>query len=158
MSVKLIKAVYDTENNKLLDLPCSSLLDNIIGDLWNVIIKYSNYPLFIICNTYQSIPFYRCIGKDEFDVIKYKLRNYHDKNKGIPLFPNYVCPINSYVGIDKDNILTNGLYYFKGHINDFKLQMLKDGCLVDNDTYIRLSINHSRGRYSRIMIYDPNCS
>lgn len=148
--------ISDIKGNKLFKYPIGTVLDNIITDLWNDIVRYLSYPPFIVCNIDQNVPFYCKIGKKEFDNIKKKLRKYHHTNSGIPLFPNYIWSRNSYVGIDKDHILTNGNYYFNGHIHDSKLQMFMVGCVVDNNTKIYCVGNSNNGNISQIMIYDPH--
>jgi hypothetical protein len=85
ITTKCTRTLSDGCGNKLFKFPTKTLLDNIIIDLWNDIMKYTKPP-FILCNRLIPCSGYRNVTKDEFPLLKSDFLNYYRENEG---FNNY---------------------------------------------------------------------
>jgi hypothetical protein len=98
--INITKTICDKNGKKILKYPENTLLDTIINDLWNDIIRYIDYHTFAIGFLTQSYSGYRAIRREEFSPIQF--RNYYIKNKGIPdLTPKHFCFSGLNILIDK---------------------------------------------------------
>lgn len=167
---KRTTTISDHKGNKIFEYPGDTLLDIIISDLWNDIIKYVLYPPFMICNIKETIPFYRKITKDEFETIKNKLIDYHRKNNGIPMTINqfqYNDPNNLriIIKIDENCWLAGknypmpvfGLIHGSHNLN---MLIYKGNSVIQNSIGVcirelKCSMNND-GNSVMLMIFDPH--
>lgn len=108
-----VKIITDKNDKIILKFPIDTVLDNIIDDLWNNIIKYMDYQPFLIAIPKYALSGYRLIREDEFDSKKFL--DYYFNNRSIPYLGDTIGP--SYA------ILIVGNYYVinKGEKHNWKM-------------------------------------
>jgi hypothetical protein len=97
-----VRKIYNDNGIVIFEFPAKTLLDKIILDLWNEIIKYINCHEFILWNFSVPCPGYRKVRKNEFETLKKSFINYYNKNEGIPNILNTNCPIATQFIIDEN--------------------------------------------------------
>jgi hypothetical protein len=70
--------ICDKNGKKIIIIPANTVLDNILDDLWNDVIRYLPSPFLI---SHKICPGYRKMKCGDFSEIKF--RNYYIKHGGI---------------------------------------------------------------------------
>lgn len=98
-TINITKTICDINGKKLLKYPENTLLDAIINDLWNDIIRYLDYHPFAIGFQVETYTGYRAISQGEFN--PFEFRKYYMKNKGVPnLVPRNLAFRGMHLGIN----------------------------------------------------------
>lgn len=83
LSIEYSKIIYGPKKEILFTFPCDTILDKIILDLWNDIIKYINIPSFAIGLKSVNYQEYRELKDGEFYRYRHEILKYYSVNKGI---------------------------------------------------------------------------
>jgi hypothetical protein len=172
MSLETIKIICDQNKKRILEFPNDTILDRIILDLWNDIVRYMDYHPFVIANASETISGYRKIKAEEFEKDKfldYYFKNYGIKNMSIKqeiYFPliigrNYVCCKRNH----KIYGTRNELQRIRLHIDlRTEITINDEMIMIDKDTkmssyrpiYIQKDIENPISEY--ITLFIPNIS
>lgn len=159
LTIRPINAIYNSQNEKVFEFPFYTILDNVIPDLWNDILKYTSYHPFILGNETTSYPCYRKMSEDEFNTTKHKFIEYHHSNRGISIGHDIVFlhyPI-ACVKIGEHKMVTNDKnYYVYGKYQESKMTLSVNSKKLKQNTELKLQ--HFNMKYSSIvtiMIFDP---
>lgn len=75
--IQITKTVYDSNKKKILKFTLGTLLDKILDDLWNDIVKYLDYHLYIFGTYGESYPGYHQMTQIEFRIQRDKFKKYY---------------------------------------------------------------------------------
>jgi len=153
---EFVHKVYDSTGKKIFKFPDNTILNIIVLDLWNDIAKYMCYHPFMICNA-VGYPFYRKMTDDEFHIVKHKMMDYHSKNEGIPIAPNYTIPNIIAIAIDVNKSITgNNNYGITGHLSSEKMIFHICNQYVTRDHNLNFHCIGTNRNNTIVMIFDPN--
>jgi hypothetical protein len=114
------RTIYNANDKKLLIIPCDSSLNDIVPDLWGVIIGYINHHPFIIGKKKLG---YRKITLNEFDDRKYDFLKYYHDNDGICVHGDTVKNDNM-IQIERSYVfLNNSVLHFSIQSNSDKMRI-----------------------------------
>jgi hypothetical protein len=99
----IYKIIRDAKGNKILKFPINTPLDNIIPDIWSIIIKYLTHS-FCLGHSNTEYPGYRKMSKNEFNASKNIFSTYYSKN-GLQSLSHIVS--DEWVTIDGYQIMFN---------------------------------------------------
>jgi hypothetical protein len=101
----VIRSIYNHANQKIYEFPGDTLLDNILIDLWSVIIKYTQH-VFALKNLGKVHDDYRVMKLEEFHSHKDIFFDYIEKNGLVDIFGDYYN--NYYFSIDDYQVVILG--------------------------------------------------
>jgi len=110
MKISTVRVMHDSNNKKVFEFPIDTLLDNIILDLWNDIIKYVDYHIILGANN-SIYPGYRKMKKEEFDgekIMDYYFKGSFKHIMKCHLACNYLA-INNYYTKTKNGPIQCGI-------------------------------------------------
>lgn len=88
IGTKYTRTLIDSNGKEIYEFPANTLLDNILPDLWNDIMKYIKRDKFILRNRLLPCPGFRKVTKDEFVILENDFMNYYKQNGGITNYQN----------------------------------------------------------------------
>jgi hypothetical protein len=153
LTINPTNTIYNSNKKRLFTFPNNTTLDNIIPDLWNIIIGYMDVAPFIIGLKSANYPGYRELKNGEFDKYRHKILKYYLINNGMDnIFNLYLN--GAILLIDGCNILTEE-GTIKCDDNNAQIRIRYSNELFRGDIYKSIDKPHNLYQYVVFMVFDP---
>lgn len=157
MSVKIknINIVYNSNNDNILQYSPNTLLDRILVDLWNDIIKYLDLHPFIVCDKIAYHYPYRPMKKEEFGLYANKFVDYYYKNNRIIHSLKEIALKDSLLAVENQFIISKDPCYYLVCFNNGKYNISFDG-IGERIQLSSVGPHDIANNYLTLMIFDKN--
>jgi hypothetical protein len=110
LTIKSNKVICDPNNKILFTFPGDTLMDIIIPDLWNEILRYLHFPPYILGDNKSPHYGYHKMELHEFEICKNNFMNYYRKDN-----KHMIQCLKNYDFIDSETKFVIGDYVFSWH-------------------------------------------